>query len=68
MQLDIRVPIGLMFVVLGVLLMAWGLIAGAEYRAQSLGININLWWGAVLFVFGGGMLGWSRQARRRETP
>ena len=50
MGLDIRWPIGIMFTLLGVLLMITGLIHGAD--ARSLNININLWWGIVLLVFG----------------
>lgn len=54
MGLDIRWPIGLMFTLIGVLLASFGGINSAG--SQSLGININLIWGIVLLVFGGGML------------
>ena len=50
MGLDIRWPIGLMFTLIGALLAVFGLAKGAE--STSLGININLIWGAVLLVFG----------------
>lgn len=50
MGLDIRWPIGLMFTLIGVLLAVFGLAKGSE--SMSLGININLIWGAVLLVFG----------------
>ena len=50
MGLDIRWPIGLMFTLIGALLAAFGLAKGDE--SVSLGININLIWGAVLLVFG----------------
>ena len=50
MGLDIRWPIGLMFTLIGALLAVFGLAKGAE--SVSLGININLIWGAVLLVFG----------------
>jgi len=46
MGLDIRWPIGLMFTLIGALLAVFGLVKGAE--SVSLGININLIWGAVL--------------------
>ena len=49
MQLDIRLPIGLMFSVLGVLLIVVGLIVPLR-ASQSL--NVNLWWGAVMLFFG----------------
>jgi hypothetical protein len=54
MGLDIRWPIGAMFLLLGVLLLITGLVNGAD--ARSLNINIDLIWGAVLLVFGGSML------------
>lgn len=55
MQLDIRLPIGLMFTLLGALLVIFGLIADQSTLRNSLGINVNLWWGLVMLVFGGVM-------------
>lgn len=54
MGLDIRWPIGLMFTLIGALLTAYGALKSGD--SMSLGININLIWGVVLLVFGGGML------------
>jgi hypothetical protein len=51
MGLDIRWPIGLMFTLIGALLAVNGLRDNSTH-AISLGININLIWGAVLLVFG----------------
>jgi hypothetical protein len=50
MGLDIRWPIGLMFTLIGALLVIYGAIKGAS--PVSLDININLIWGIVLLVFG----------------
>jgi len=50
MGLDIRWPIGLMFTLIGVLLTGYGAVKASD--SMSLGININLVWGAVLLVFG----------------
>jgi hypothetical protein len=52
MQLDIRLPIGLMFTVLGALLVVFGLIEDKSVFQRSLGINVNLWWGIVMLIFG----------------
>jgi len=52
MQLDIRLPIGLMFTLLGALLAVFGLISDSSSFRNSLGINVNLWWGLVMLVFG----------------
>lgn len=52
MGLDIRLPIGLMFSIVGLLLTGYGLISDKSIYRSSLGININLLWGAVMLVFG----------------
>ncbi len=58
MGLDIRWPIGLMFSLVGVMLVLYGLFTGSnpEIYKRSLDINVNLYWGLVLLVFGGSML------------
>jgi protein-S-isoprenylcysteine O-methyltransferase Ste14 len=73
MGLDIRIPIGSLFVILGALLGGYGLLGNPAIYQRSLGININLWWGAVLLAFGLAMLAlaWRAAARartRREPP
>ncbi len=56
MGLDIRIPIGSLFVLLGALLAGYGLLSDPAIYQRSLGIDINLWWGAALLVFGIAML------------
>jgi hypothetical protein len=52
--LDVRYPIGGLFVVLGLILAGYGLATGndAGLYARSSGVNVNLWWGAVMLAFG----------------
>jgi hypothetical protein len=54
MNLDLRIPIGLMFALAGMILAAFGLKTDGNEAlyARSLGINVNLWWGLVLLAFG----------------
>ncbi len=52
MKLDLRLPIGLMFSIIGTLLFLFGLASDPAIYQRSLGINVNLWWGLVLLVFG----------------
>lgn len=52
MNLDLRLPIGLMFTIFGVLLTGFGLISDKAIYSRSLGINVNLQWGLVLLAFG----------------
>ncbi|HYE24379.1 MAG TPA: hypothetical protein VEG32_04185 [Clostridia bacterium] len=56
MGLDIRVPIGLMFTVFGVLLAGFGVLSDKAMYQRSLGINVNIGWGLVLLAFGAVML------------
>ena len=48
MPLDIRVPIGAMLGLMGLLLAGYGLFGDPAIYARSLGLNINLIWGGVL--------------------
>ncbi|HEV8400092.1 MAG TPA: hypothetical protein VGQ18_09680 [Gemmatimonadales bacterium] len=64
MKLDLRLPIGLMFTIFGVMLTLQGFVADPAIYARSLGINVNLWWGLVLLVFGVVMLGFALRAQR----
>jgi hypothetical protein len=52
MKLDLRLPIGLMFSIIGALLAVFGFASDPAIYQRSLGINVNLWWGLVLVVFG----------------
>lgn len=58
MGLDIRTPIGAMFTILGAILSVYGFLTrgDAELYRHSLGLNVNLWWGLVLLLFGVFML------------
>ncbi|MGE5800879.1 MAG: hypothetical protein ACM358_01360 [Gemmatimonadota bacterium] len=69
MQLDLRIPIGGMFTIFGVVLIVYGLVSDPAIYQRSLGINVNLWWGLVLLVFGVVMLWLAyRVYRARARP
>ena len=66
MNLDVRIPIGLMFSLFGAVLVIFGVISDqAIYEQHSLGININLGWGVVLLIFGVVMLALARRGRAK---
>jgi len=66
MKLDVRLPIGMMFTLLGAMLVIFGLVSDRAIYARSLGINVNLWWGLVLLAFGVLMLTFALRARGAE--
>jgi high-affinity Fe2+/Pb2+ permease len=62
MGIDIRLPLGALFSLLGLILVGYGLIGDPSRYQQSLGVNINLYWGIVLLIFGLLMLALGRRA------
>ena len=60
MGLDVRVPVGLMFATMGVLLVAYGVFGDQSIYGRSLGINVNLIWGLVILAFAVTMLAVSK--------
>ena len=69
MDLDVRLPMGVMFVLLGAVLAVYGAVSDQRVYEKSLGININLWWGLVILAFGLLMLllAWLGRASGRTT-
>jgi len=68
MGLDIRFPIGLLFALIGVVLAAFGLLGDQSIYTRSLGLNVNLWWGAVMVMFGAVNLWLSRRHTSAMQP
>ena len=56
MKLDVRLPIGGMFALIGAIITIYGLFSDPAIYERSLGINVNFWWGLVMFAFGAFML------------
>ena len=66
MNLDLRVPMGLMFTLVGLILTVKGALTwGSPIYARSLDINLNLNWGIVLLIFGLTMFLFGRRGQRR---
>jgi hypothetical protein len=53
-RLDVRVPVGGMFAVVGGLLAVYGIstAGNGQLYARSLHIDVNIWWGLVMLTFG----------------
>ena len=68
MNLDIRLPIGALFTLLGLLLAGFGLASDSSLYQRSLGTNVNLIWGMVVLAFGVVMLLLGRRGTSAATP
>lgn len=68
MHLDVRIPIGLLFSLFGLLLTGFGLFGDkSTYERHSLGLNINFDWGLVLLAFGLVMLALAWRGRSKPS-
>ena len=68
MGLDIRLPIGIIFIIYGLILLVYGALTDPAIFERSLGINIDLWWGAAMLVFGLFMGALALRASRQNRP
>jgi protein-S-isoprenylcysteine O-methyltransferase Ste14 len=71
MSLDIRIPIGSMFVIVGAILLVFGLVTfNSDIYKVSLDYNINLWSGIASLIFGLLMLAlaWRATEREKQKP
>ncbi len=60
---DLKIPLGSLLCTYGVVLVLYGLFGDPSLSEKSLGININLQWGILVFAVGGLFLGfhfWKR--------
>jgi hypothetical protein len=60
MHLDLRYPIGLLLTTYGAILV----FEGAMFRATVLGLNVNLYWGAVMIACGLGAIVLARRSKQ----
>ncbi len=60
---DLRRPIGFLFSLLGVILLVYAAINPAARAPLDANVNVNLWCGLTLLVFGGCLLWLSYRAK-----
>jgi hypothetical protein len=70
MGLDIRIPLGLVFLLIGGIMGIFGLFtqSDAALYQKSLGININLVWGGLMFAFGAIMFIFGKRKKVTDVP
>ena len=70
MGLDIRIPLGLIFLIIGAIMAAYGVFTRGTpgLYARSMDININLIWGSVMLVFGLIMFIAGRRKKWQDDP
>jgi hypothetical protein len=69
MGLDIRIPLGLIFIIIGGIMSIFGFITrNTGIYQRSMGININLTWGALMFLFGLIMFLVGRRQKWQDDP
>jgi len=69
MGLDIRVPLGLIFLITGGMMSLYGLFtrSSAIYE-KSMGVNLNLGWGVIMLIFGAVMFFFGRRQKWQDDP
>ena len=70
MGLDIRIPLGLIFLITGGIMSLYGLITrgNTAMYERSMGLNLNLGWGLVMFLFGLVMFVVGRRQKWQDDP
>lgn len=66
MDLDIRWPIGLLFSAMGAALAIYGVFFTSAQKVWRAWLDLDLWWGAVMLIFGLAMIWSASRASRRE--
>lgn len=64
-MLDLRLPIGWFFAIVGIILFAMGIFS-PDLRATLTAVNVNLYCGLAMTLFGGYLLLLAARARRRS--
>jgi hypothetical protein len=69
MGLDIRVPLGLIFLITGGMMSLYGLFTrNSAIYEKSMGVNLNLGWGVIMLIFGAVMFFFGRRQKWQDDP
>ncbi len=62
---DLKTPLGGLMTFYGLVLFIYGVSSDPSMYERSLGHNVNLWWGLVMLLAGGGTLLWGIWEKKR---
>jgi hypothetical protein len=65
LDLDIRLPIACLFLLVGALLIGYGFLGPAPISIVQPPFSVNVAWGAVMVLFGAILLAAAKAGRRR---
>ena len=70
MGLDIRIPLGLIFFIIGGIMAVYGIAThgDAAVYERSLGVNLNMGWGLLMALFGAVMYIVGRRQKWQDDP
>ena len=69
MGLDIRIPLGMIFLIIGgIMALFGGLSRSSALYDRSLGVNLNLTWGLLMFLFGLVMFVVGKRQKWQDDP
>ena len=70
MGLDIRIPLGLIFLIIGGIMAVFGIFTygNSAIYDKSLGVNLNLAWGGIMFAFGAVMFLVGKRQKWQNDP
>jgi hypothetical protein len=70
MGLDIRIPLGMIFLAIGAIMTGFGIFThgDAALYERSMGINLNLGWGGIMLAFGAIMFFVGRRQKWHDDP
>jgi multisubunit Na+/H+ antiporter MnhG subunit len=69
MGLDIRIPLGLIFLITGGIMSLYGLFTrNSDIYEKSMGVNLNLTWGVIMLVFGLVMFVVGKRQKWQDDP
>lgn len=66
MPIDVRLPIGTLFLILGVILAVYGALTGAFASTPTMAGHLDFVWGSIMAIFGATLAWFGQRANARR--